>query len=127
MTEPSAQTIFTQLSPSALKPCSHTSGQTRDGFCLIASSVSTLAVLTSSLVPALRLKADSERCEVAFQSPLASSLRQPTRRSSVCTDLVISAGAGAAGFSDAIFSDATGAAGAAATAVSARLRSASAA
>src|SRR5215469_4649237 len=68
-----------------------TSGQTRDVFCLIASSVSALTVLTSSLVPAFLLHSDRERCEAAFQSPSAGAARQPTRCSSVCTDLVKSA------------------------------------
>ena len=71
-TEPSAHTILVQRSPSALKPCSQTSGQTRDGFCLIASSVSRLATLVSSLVPAWRLNSVSERCEAAFHSPSAA-------------------------------------------------------
>ena len=51
-TEPSAQTILVHWAPSALKPCSQTSGQTRACFCLIASSASALAVLVSNLVPA---------------------------------------------------------------------------
>ena len=88
---PAAQVILLQLSPSALKPCSQTSGQTRDVFSLIASSASTLATLTSSLVPAWRLNSVIERCDAAFQSPSAAAVRQPTRRSSACTDLVRSA------------------------------------
>jgi hypothetical protein len=50
--EPSAQVILVQRSPSAWKPCSQTSGHTRDDFSLIVSSVSTLATLVSSFVPA---------------------------------------------------------------------------
>ena len=45
-----AQVILVQRSPSALKPCSQINGQTREIFCLIASSASTLATLASSLV-----------------------------------------------------------------------------
>src|SRR3981081_477245 len=100
--EPSAQTILLQRSPSALKPCSQTSGQTRDGFTLIASSASVLASLTSNLVPAWRLNSASERCEAVFHSPSAAPVRQPTRRSSVCTDFVISACGGPA-LSEATF------------------------
>src|SRR5262249_20333485 len=66
-------------------------GQTRDDLCLIASSVSVLTVLMSSLVPAFLLNSDSERCDVAFQSASAGAVRQPTRRSSAWTDLVRSA------------------------------------
>src|ERR1700761_9778545 len=57
----------------------------------MVSSVSRLAVLTSSLVPALRLNALSERLVSAFHSPSAGPLRQPTRLSSFCTDLPRSA------------------------------------
>src|ERR1700681_3950064 len=98
--EPSAQTILLQRSPSGLDPCSHTSGQTRSDLSLIASSVSRLASLTSSLVPACRLNCASERCDAVFQSPSAAAVRQPTRRSSICTDFAISAGGGE-GFSEA--------------------------
>src|SRR5213078_2085671 len=77
--EPSAQTIRLQRSPSGLKPCSQTSGQTRDGLSLIASSASVLASLTLSLVPACRLNSAIERCDAAFHSPSAAPLRQPTR------------------------------------------------
>ena len=43
------QVILVQRSPSAWKPCSQTSGHTRDDFSLIVSSVSTLATLVSRL------------------------------------------------------------------------------
>ena len=48
--EPSAQTIFTQASPSTLKPCSQTSGQTRAVLLLMLSSASVEASLVSNLV-----------------------------------------------------------------------------
>src|SRR6516225_556698 len=111
------------------------SGQTRDVFCLMASSVSALTVLTSSLVPTFLLNCDSECCEAAFQSPSAGSERHPTRRSPVCTDLIKSACVGPplraatlAGLSDAgAGGEVAAAAGAASAAAATRLRSASAA
>src|ERR1700755_2371726 len=90
--EPAAQLILLQRSPSALKPCSQTSGQTRDDFSLMASSASTLASLTSNLVPACRLNSAIERRDAALHSPSADAVRQPTRRNSACTDFVRSAG-----------------------------------
>src|SRR5262245_31812850 len=48
--EPSAHTILTQESPSTLKPCSQTSGQTRAVLLLIESSASVEASLVSNLV-----------------------------------------------------------------------------
>src|SRR5215475_1233164 len=91
---PSAQTILLQRSPSTRKPCSQMRGQTRSGFCLIASSASELATLVSNLVPAYRLNFASERSEAAFQSPSAAPVRQPTRRNSPCAAFAISAGDG---------------------------------
>ena len=106
--EPSPQTILLQRSPSASKPCWQTSGQTRDDFSLMVSSASRLASLTSSRVPACRLNSAIERCDAVFHSPSAAPVRQPTRRSSACTDFATSAGDGFAtsagegpGFSEA--------------------------
>ena len=95
--EPSAQTIRLQWSPSALKPCSQTSGQTRPCLSLIASRASRLAVLTSNFVPALRLNSDSERCDPAPHSPSIEPVKQPTRFSSVCISLASSSPDGGLG------------------------------
>ena len=54
----------------------------------MASSMSMLA--TISLVPACLLKGQRPLEEVLFQSPSAAAVRQPTRRSSIWTNLVSS-------------------------------------
>src|SRR6266851_5131411 len=88
--EPSAQVILLQLSPLDLNPCSQASGQTRADLSLMAASASKLATLTLNFVPACLLNSVSERCEAASHSPSAAAVRQPTRRSSVCTDFTSS-------------------------------------
>src|SRR6478736_917212 len=59
---------------------------------LRASSASTLAVLTSSFMPACLLKRSSAFCDTAFQLPSAVPVLQPTRRSSACNARLLSGG-----------------------------------
>ena len=75
-----------------LEAWSHTSGQTRPGLALMASSASKFASLASNFVPAYLLNSRSERCDDAFQSPSADAARQPTRRSSDCISFAVSCG-----------------------------------
>src|SRR5947209_3120029 len=86
---PGLHAIATQRSPSTRKPRPHTSGQTRLVLPRTASTASSVAILTSSAVPACLLNASSARREPGPQWPSGAPDPQPTRLSSSCSSRAI--------------------------------------